>query len=292
MSIVVGVDGSVESDNAVRWAANEATLRGEELVLVHVLVATVPYTPFTSEPLDVPNKADSFGSQALTQASGIVAAEAPGVTVSTRAVWGHPTAELLDAAATASLLVVGRRGLGAIGSMFLGSVSTRAAAHASCPVIVVPAGSDVTAAGHVVVGVAPGAPDAGKVLRFALDEAARRGTRLVVIAAYSIPFLDSLTRDPMAFGSYDRELHAATSTALAALVAQTRDASHAAVDVETFVVSEDTGHAIVHSSEDAALTVVGSRGHSRVVGAILGSVSQHVLRHLDNPIAVVHTQSG
>lgn len=291
MSIVVGVDGSVESENAVRWAAHEAALRGDGLVLVHVRVATIPYIPFSGELPEVPDDADNFGSRALTRASGIVTKEAPGVPVSTRSVWGHPTAELLDAAASASLLIVGRRGLGAIGSMFLGSVSTRVAAHASCPVIVVPAGSDVTAGGHVVVGVAPGAPDAGRVLRFALDEAARRGTRLVVIAAYSIPFIDSLTRDPMAFGSYDRELHAATATALASLVAQTRDVSHALIDVETFVVSENTSHAIVHSSEDAALTVVGSRGHSMVVGAVLGSVSQHVIRHLDTPIAVVHTQS-
>ncbi|WP_257890775.1 universal stress protein [Rhodococcus sp. USK10] len=43
---------------------------------------------------------------------------------------------------------------------------------------------------------------------------------------------------------------------------------------------------ILDQAMDAQLVVVGSHGHGRLAGAILGSVSQHLLRHSPCPIMI------
>lgn len=59
------------------------------------------------------------------------------VEVSAIVVEGHTAVELLKAAQTAELLVVGSRGHGAFAGMLLGSVSEDCVSHSSCPVVVV-----------------------------------------------------------------------------------------------------------------------------------------------------------
>jgi nucleotide-binding universal stress UspA family protein len=60
------------------------------------------------------------------------------ITVTARAVAGHPAEALLDAAEGAELVVVGSRGRGGFAGLVLGSVSQQVASHAPCPVMVVP----------------------------------------------------------------------------------------------------------------------------------------------------------
>jgi nucleotide-binding universal stress UspA family protein len=54
------------------------------------------------------------------------------------AVEGHPAQALISTAHDASLLVVGCRGHGGFVGALLGSVSQHVAAHAGCPVVVIP----------------------------------------------------------------------------------------------------------------------------------------------------------
>jgi nucleotide-binding universal stress UspA family protein len=65
-----------------------------------------------------------------------------GIEVKTSVVRHSPSRQLLDAGATASMIVVGRRGLGAISGSALGSVSRQVVHHAPCPVVVVPPPSE------------------------------------------------------------------------------------------------------------------------------------------------------
>jgi nucleotide-binding universal stress UspA family protein len=91
-----------------------------------------------------------YDTEALEQAAHVLVdrlvdgavAGAPDVAVERRVVSGGPAARLLDAARDATLIVVGRRGLGGFRRLLLGSVSDHVARHAPCPVVVMPPGEE------------------------------------------------------------------------------------------------------------------------------------------------------
>ena len=58
--------------------------------------------------------------------------------------------------------------------------------------------------------------------------------------------------------------------------------------IETVAVNGDPAEALIRLSGDAAMLVVGSRGHSGMVGAMLGSVSGRIAAHAACPVLVVH----
>jgi nucleotide-binding universal stress UspA family protein len=131
--IVVGVDGSEHSIAALRWAVEEARLRGSEIVALCVWEfphALNPVTMFTIE-------AEPFEADAKAALDRALAAVAPGsAKVTSRIVEGSAALRLLEASAGAELVVVGSRGRGGFGGLLLGSVSQHLAAHARCPVLV------------------------------------------------------------------------------------------------------------------------------------------------------------
>lgn len=140
--IVVGVDGSGGSRAALRWAAEEARLRGADLDVVAAWqfpVYSVPAGVVWTGTLDWSSLAEST-ERMLTDliAESAVAAE-PGVTVRKTVVEGAPAPVLLEAASGADLLVLGARGHGGFRSLLLGSVSNQCVHHAPCPVVIVPA---------------------------------------------------------------------------------------------------------------------------------------------------------
>jgi len=61
----------------------------------------------------------------------------------------------------------------------------------------------------------------------------------------------------------------------------------APADVETRLVEDDPGPALVEAASDADLLVVGSHGRGRVASALMGSVSSHVVHHARCPVVVV-----
>lgn len=141
--IVVGVDGSEESVAALRWAMQEARLRGAALRAVHAW--HYPYEAFTEVTGMVAGvitreDLEKDGQAVLDvslNAAGVGAAEVP---VEPMLVQGGASVALLRAAADAELLVVGSRGRGGFTGLLLGSVSQQCAHHATCPVVIVPRG--------------------------------------------------------------------------------------------------------------------------------------------------------
>jgi len=139
MKVVVGVDGSEGSRKALRWAAAEATARGDDLELVHVWEPPQAYAPFGlgAYPLDpepIRDAAKSLLEGLVSEARELTS----GIDVRGELVEGPPAQALLDHAGTADLLVVGSRGLGGFKSLLLGSVSQQVVHHAPCPVVIVP----------------------------------------------------------------------------------------------------------------------------------------------------------
>ena len=143
-TIVVGVDGSEGSKLALRWACEEAArLDGAKVVAV----ATWTYPVVAASPwmggYDVPMDLTEPTAQALQDAvDEVVAAGAPAAQIETKVVCGPAAGTLIEAGKDADLLVVGSRGLGGFTGLLLGSVSHQVAAHAPCPVIVVPVRHD------------------------------------------------------------------------------------------------------------------------------------------------------
>ena len=139
-TIVVGVDGSDGSTAALEFAAEEAALRKAPLRIVAAwdVPAAVYGSGFT--PAVDAGTLEALGGrmQELAEEAAEAAKKLqPSIEVEAAAVAGQPADVLLERAAGAGLIVVGRRGLGGFKTLLLGSVSQQVVHHASCPVVVV-----------------------------------------------------------------------------------------------------------------------------------------------------------
>jgi nucleotide-binding universal stress UspA family protein len=135
--ILVGVDGSADSKEALRWAAQEARARGG---VVHAALAWQIPSIALIGPYVAPDLHEDMRRAAeatLAAAVASVADDLAGVHVTTEAVEGVPSRVLELASAKADLLVLGSRGHGTISRIILGSVSRHMTTHALCPVVVV-----------------------------------------------------------------------------------------------------------------------------------------------------------
>ena len=137
--VVVGVDGSESSRQALEAAWEQAREHDAELVVV----TTWSELPIAGAPgygaYRWMGEAD-FGAVAKQQQDDALAAVVGAdstVRIQREVVEGHPAQQLLAAAEGADLLVVGSRGYGGFVGMLLGSVSQHVAAHAPCPVLVI-----------------------------------------------------------------------------------------------------------------------------------------------------------
>lgn len=139
--IVVGVDGSTNSRAALRWALDEARLRGDRIVAVAAWqFPTYAYTGVAVAPptAEIEQAAREGLAEAVREEVAAVAGEHPGVDITQVVLEGPPAATLIEASRTADLLVLGSRGLGGFRGLLLGSVSHQCSSHARCPVVVVP----------------------------------------------------------------------------------------------------------------------------------------------------------
>jgi nucleotide-binding universal stress UspA family protein len=136
--IVVGVDGSEHSLDALRWAAGEARLRGVPLRVVASFSTPLMSTGYE---VAVPDSSDlaAASNTMLNAALDTVRAEGrlDGLDVITEVLEGHAGEQLIQLSNTADLVVVGARGHGGFIGLLMGSVTTYVVNHALCPVVVV-----------------------------------------------------------------------------------------------------------------------------------------------------------
>jgi nucleotide-binding universal stress UspA family protein len=130
--IVVGVDGSPASVDALRWAARQAELTGSTLEAVTSWHYPTQYGNEYYGETNWPELSQDILATAVTQAG--TGTPLPCTRTVTE---GHPAQVLVAASAGADLLVVGSRGHGGFAGMLLGSVSDYVIAHADCPVLVI-----------------------------------------------------------------------------------------------------------------------------------------------------------
>jgi nucleotide-binding universal stress UspA family protein len=282
--VVVGVDGSASSTQAAAYAAGCARRRGAGLLVVHV-------TPRGPHGEPVPMAGREVREQYAQSAARLVQAAAEGVRESTgladvtaSVVEDYPVDGLLALSADAALLVTGRRGMGGLPGLVLGSTAGALVQHARCPVVALP-DDCATADGAsrpVVVGV-DGGPGDDAVLGFAVAEASERGTDLVAVHAWRDVPLESAVGGfgPLVDWS---GVEAGARQLLADAVAPVRRA-HPGVPISEEVLRDTAATALLAASAEAQLLVVGHRHRGRL--ARLGSTTNGVLHRATCPIAVV-----
>ncbi|WP_370962569.1 universal stress protein [Amycolatopsis sp. cg9] len=136
--VLVGADGSPDSDAALAFACEEARLRGCGLIAVHTWSDVLADGMLRAHPLQE-DPAEIAAAERVKLAEQVVGWQRkyPDLTIELEVTRGRPVRTLLDRGEHAQLLVVGCRGRGGFTGMLLGSVSQALIAHAPCPVAVV-----------------------------------------------------------------------------------------------------------------------------------------------------------
>jgi nucleotide-binding universal stress UspA family protein len=137
--IVVGVDGSPSSVQALTWAVRQAGRTGAVVAIICAWQYPVSYGWAYAEP--DPRLGD-LASQAVEKAVAEARQADETVGIEAHVVEQNPAQALISASQGADLLVVGSRGHGGFGGMLLGSVSQHCVQHAACPVLVWRDGGD------------------------------------------------------------------------------------------------------------------------------------------------------
>lgn len=141
---------------------------------------------------------------------------------------------------------------------------------------------------RIVVGV-DGSEGSLASVHWAVTEAGLRGAGVHLVMAWQQPQFYgaannwTLGMDPS--GDTGTILANAADTELARLGTEAGSGHGAAITWEA--LEGHPAEVLVHASQDAAMLVVGTRGHGGFVGALLGSVSQHVVAHARCPVLVI-----
>ncbi|MFD5492890.1 universal stress protein [Streptomyces sp. NPDC127091] len=281
LPLVVGVDGSDSSLRAVDWAADEAALRD---VPLRVVFASL-WERYEGTAL-APELGQSSGhvtpEDILAAAVRRARRHHAGLSVTTAVVPEEPEYVLVRESRNASALVVGTRGRSGLAGALLGSVSLAVATHAHCPVVVIRGSHDNRATGgrhdRIVVGVAD-APTAA--LRFAYEEARRRGVPLEAVRAWRCPAHESISH-PLLTGEPERPHEERSAKELEAALSD----APADVELRRRTVEGPARRVLLAASEEAGLLVVGRRRPGRS-GPRLGRVAHTVLHHSGCPVVVV-----
>jgi len=133
--VVVGIDGSTRSLDALRWAAAEARTREAELHVLHAWRLPLMTGPSVYSAIPDMSAMEEAGRTVLDTALADPALA--GLRTHGHVTSGSAAEALIGLANDAALLVVGTRGLGRVAGTLLGSVSRQLLHHAPCPVVVI-----------------------------------------------------------------------------------------------------------------------------------------------------------
>ncbi|GAA0448411.1 universal stress protein [Streptomyces olivaceiscleroticus] len=283
--VVVGVDGSSASLDAVDWAADAAARYGIPLRIVYA-------SRWERYEGRLPDWSTERSSERVMEETivGVAAERAsrrvPGLEVTTYLAPDEPVEALLAEGLRAKTVVVGHRGRGRLTSLLLGSVGLGVAARAHCPVIVVRGrtGNILGGERRVVLGVGERMASAAPVT-FALEEATLRDCTVEAVHAWRCAGTE-VPGQCGAYGEYRAE-HERRTKVLFDEVLNKPVAAFPQVTVERRAVEGAPGTVLVAASHTADMVVVGAHRRHGHTGLQLGLVNHTVLHHAQCPVAVV-----
>ncbi|MDZ3744662.1 universal stress protein [Pseudoglutamicibacter cumminsii] len=294
-AVVVGVDGSEQSLEALAWAAAEGGRRN--LPVEAVMSYTIP--TFVATAMDAGYSA--LDDETLRSGAETVLREAladldrrrhenpevpfaPADRVRAYVETGDAAGTLLEYSQHAEMVVMGARGRGGFFGRILGSVASAVPPHAHCATVVVPKGSLARkeTSDTVVVGV-DGSTAARLAMLDAAQEAVARGCELKVV--WALPPLSG-TQMWAASAMDQQSVIQEMNTQLSAAADWLRH-HFEGLRVSTAVVEGVPAQVLIEESKRARLLITGTRGRGGFAGMLLGSTSQSVLNHAKCPVLVV-----
>ena len=290
--IIVGVDESQGSSDAIALASSLASVTGSTLILVNVF----PYDPSPSRAV---NRAfaeymrqDSVTLlERLRDTHGDETVEVRAIPNTSAAHGLHELAETEDA----GLIVVGSTHTGRAGRVLPGSTAERLLHGSPCPVAVAPHGyAQDSSRKLAVIGCGyDGSPSAERALEAAGRLAASTGAHLRVIRGFA-PLAFDLPTGSEAAGeipTYNDSLHERAGAELASAVASFEP------EVGSELKIGDSAQILAEASEQLDILLVGSRGYGPLHAVMVGGVAGRLVREAACPVIVVprgarHTDEG
>ncbi|MBI1848427.1 MAG: universal stress protein [Candidatus Rokubacteria bacterium] len=292
MRVLLATDGSDHARRATTLLrAFPLPPSAEILVLSVARIPFAPPVPSTIRELEDAAIADA--RRIAEDARSALASRWP--SVEARAMAGDPRTKILEVAEgwPASLVVVGARGLGAVKSALLGSVSTAVVHHAKCPVLVVK--ESAAALDEILVAV-DGSPDGIEAARFVAALPLPPTSRIRLLAAIEPPYAPRTAPGFIkptlraAINEMVAERRTEMETMLARVEERFRDTAPV---IRRLVVVGHPADEVVSAANQpgVGLVVVGARGLGAVKRLVLGSVSERVLHHAECPVLIVRPGS-
>ncbi len=290
--ILLATDGSECAETAGRVAVDLANRSGAELDVVHAF-EFVPPREYASVALRLrsPSKCVKQGREVLDEQVRRIE-EMGGAVADARLCTGSPAGQILCAAeeTDAGLVVVGRRGLGGVKRLVMGSVSEGVVQHARCPVLVVCGDGDVWPPARVVIAD-DSSEDARKAGELAAGIGVLFGAEGVLVQVYPRVLKSSQEMSALESRIVDHALREAESELrdraenLAPLLGQRPDVK-LVVDEAAEGVDGVARTLLEEAAGAPSLISVGSRGLGAVQRARVGSVSTKVVRAAEGPVLV------
>jgi nucleotide-binding universal stress UspA family protein len=271
--ILVGLDGSTASLDALRWAGLLTDAVSADITAVHAFMPPPAKTPSAER-----DRLRREAEERVIAWSAKVDTAAP---VSSVLVDGRPDGLLSLAAQSADLLVVGTRGAGGFAHLHLGSVAHHLAHRSSVPLAIVPRGAAGDRVARIVVGV-DGSTGSAAAVTFCATLAPMLGARVVAVYAFE-PFAEWVPEnDPRSWHrTAEADVHEWVAPIEAAGV-------RVQVDVQRDIDPVGALRRAVEAAPDT-LAVVGARGLGGFTGRRRGRVPIQLVRHSDAVVVMVPT---
>lgn len=284
--ILVAVDGGGGGRAAIRYAAGRARTSGADLWLVHVIdlaIATGVFYPYGYSGLaeQIREAGANVLARAEKEAAELVGADH--VTTSLRD--GGVVSELVRAAAEATMVVLGDERHHGLPRIVTGSVTGRVASRSPVPVVVVPTAWPADRdARMVVVAVADRDGSTELVVR-ALEAAVERDGGLVIVHAWEVPpaYYES-TLGHLDAAGWDADARHRLMQTLER--ARKKVPQAGGIDAWIEIHRGQPARVVAEVSKDAALLVIGRRGHAFPLRR-LGGTGHALLREAGCPVEVV-----
>jgi nucleotide-binding universal stress UspA family protein len=305
--ILLATDGSEEATLAAQTAVELAAKIGSELHIVHVSPRIVPHYPGYYMGPEVAEHAQQKEQEHLdreaqrlldTQVEQVRAAGGSMAQAHLRI--GRFAEEIVALAEElgVELIVIGSRGRGGVRRAVMGSVSDSVVRHAHCSVLVVRKGKR-----EEVVSILPakillasdGSAEANLAAYTAVDLADKTNLELHIVYVQSIPLSVPLSIDPdsdeIAISGATEDIRQEAQWFLNAALKQVK-AIDGTIARAHLRIGDKPDQQIITVAEEigAGLIVLGSRGMGGVRRALLGSVSDSVVRHAHCPVLVVRKE--